>query len=222
MLALIGKLNADPRVSGILILRPIPRQVSEAQVYRTLHPLKDIEALHPENAGLLALGQPRFTPSTPASAFYLLDRYVEETGRRPSSFYNGLELVLVGRSNQRGQACNVARTGAERDCLVVPPVHDSSRAPGGSHTAGGHPHGRRRGAEADQWQHGEGRRDRGRRGDQRDAGPRNRQDAACGRPRLRERRGQGRGDHAGPGRCRTSHGCLAPAEYDPGAGLQAP
>jgi len=103
MLALVGKLNADPRVSGILILRPIPPQVSEAQVYRTLNPLKDIEALHPENAGLLALGQPRFTPSTPASAFYLLDRYVEETGRRPSTFYNGLELVLVGRSNNVGK-----------------------------------------------------------------------------------------------------------------------
>ena len=103
MLALVGKLNADPRVSGILILRPIPRQVSEAQVYRTLNPLKDIEALHPENAGLLALGQPRFTPSTPASAFYLLDRYVEERGGRPSTFYNGLELVLVGRSNNVGK-----------------------------------------------------------------------------------------------------------------------
>jgi methylenetetrahydrofolate dehydrogenase (NADP+)/methenyltetrahydrofolate cyclohydrolase len=61
-LALVGKLNADPRISGILILRPLPPQVREAQVYRTLDPLKDIEALHPENAGLLALGLPRFTP----------------------------------------------------------------------------------------------------------------------------------------------------------------
>ena len=119
MLALVGKLNADPRVSGILILRPIPRQVSEAQVYRTLHPLKDIEALHPENAGLLALGQPRFTPSTPASAFYLLDRYVEETGRRPSSFYNGLELVLVGRSNNVGKPAmwlGLARNATVSSC----------------------------------------------------------------------------------------------------------
>ena len=119
MLALVGKLNADPRVSGILILRPIPRQVSEAQVYRTLHPLKDVEALHPENAGLLALGQPRFTPSTPASAFYLLDRYVEETGRRPSTFYNGLELVLVGRSNNVGKPAmwlGLARNATVSSC----------------------------------------------------------------------------------------------------------
>ena len=64
-LAVVGKLNADPRVSGILVLRPLPPQVSEASLYRTLDPLKDVEAVHPDNAGLLALGEPRFTPSTP-------------------------------------------------------------------------------------------------------------------------------------------------------------
>jgi methylenetetrahydrofolate dehydrogenase (NADP+)/methenyltetrahydrofolate cyclohydrolase len=126
VLALVGKLNADPRVSGILILRPIPRQVSEAQVYRTLHRLKDIEALHPENAGLLALGQPRFTPSTPASVFYLLDRYVEETGRRPSTFYNGLELVLVGRSNNVGKPA--LWLGLARNATVSSCHHFTSQA----------------------------------------------------------------------------------------------
>ena len=102
-LALVGKLNADPRVSGILILRPLPPQVSEEHLYRQLHPLKDVEAVHPENAGLLALGEPRYTPSTPASIFFLLDRYVEESGRDPATFYNGLDLVLVGRSNNVGK-----------------------------------------------------------------------------------------------------------------------
>lgn len=126
ILALVGKLNADPRVSGILILRPIPPHVSEAQVYRTLHPLKDIEALHPENAGLLALGSPRFTPSTPASAFYLLDRYVEETGRRPSTFYNGLELVLVGRSNNVGKPA--LWLGLARNATVSSCHHYTSQA----------------------------------------------------------------------------------------------
>jgi len=102
-LAVVGKLNADPRISGILILRPLPAQVSEAEIYRTLDPLKDIEAVHPDNAGLLALGQPRFVPSTPASIFHLLDRYVTETGRDPETFYNGLDVVLVGRSNNVGK-----------------------------------------------------------------------------------------------------------------------
>jgi methylenetetrahydrofolate dehydrogenase (NADP+)/methenyltetrahydrofolate cyclohydrolase len=102
-LAVVGKLNADPRVSGILILRPLPAQVPEEHLYEMLHPLKDVEAVHPENAGLLALGEPRYTPSTPASVFWLLDRYVEETGRDPATFYNGLDLVLVGRSNNVGK-----------------------------------------------------------------------------------------------------------------------
>ncbi len=102
-LAVVGKLNADPRISGILILRPIPPQVSEPELYRTLDPLKDIEAVHPDNAGLLALGTPRYVPSTPASVFYMLDRYVEESGRDPKTFYNGLDLVLVGRSNNVGK-----------------------------------------------------------------------------------------------------------------------
>jgi methylenetetrahydrofolate dehydrogenase (NADP+)/methenyltetrahydrofolate cyclohydrolase len=102
-LALVGKLNADPRISGILILRPLPPQVPEEHLYEQLDPLKDVEAVHPENAGLLALGEPRYTPSTPASVFWLLDRYVQESGRDPATFYNGLDLVLVGRSNNVGK-----------------------------------------------------------------------------------------------------------------------
>ena len=116
-LAVVGKLNADPRVSGILILRPLPGQVSEAEVYRTLDPLKDIEAVHPDNAGLLALGQPRFVPSTPASVFYMLDRYVEESGRDPKTFYNGLDLVLIGRSNNVGKPA--LWLGLARNATVV-------------------------------------------------------------------------------------------------------
>ena len=116
-LAVVGKLNADPRVSGILILRPLPAQVSEAEVYRTLDPLKDIEAVHPDNAGLLALGEPRYVPSTPASVFYLLDRYVEESGRDLKTFYNGLDLVLVGRSNNVGKPA--LWLGLSRNATVV-------------------------------------------------------------------------------------------------------
>jgi methylenetetrahydrofolate dehydrogenase (NADP+) / methenyltetrahydrofolate cyclohydrolase len=125
-LALVGKLNADPRVSGILILRPLPPQVVEADVYRMLDPLKDVEAVHPENAGLLALGQPRFVPSTPASVFYMLDRYVEESGRDPATFYNGLDLVLVGRSNNVGKPA--LWLGLARGATVVSAHHFTSEA----------------------------------------------------------------------------------------------
>src|SRR5918996_3026830 len=125
-LAVVGKLNADPRVSGILILRPLPPQVPEADVYRMLDPFKDVEAVHPENAGLLALGQPRFTPSTPASVFYMLDRYVEESGRDPHTLYNGLDLVLVGRSNNVGKPA--LWLGLARGATVVSCHHFTSEA----------------------------------------------------------------------------------------------
>ncbi len=126
VLAVVGKLNADPRVSGILILRPLPPQVKEADVYRTLDPLKDIEAVHPDNAGLLALGEPRFVPSTPASVFHMLDRYVEDSGRDAGTFYNGLDLVLVGRSNNVGKPA--LWLGLARNATVVSCHHHTSDA----------------------------------------------------------------------------------------------
>lgn len=105
--AAVGKLNADPRVSGILVLRPLPEHVSEVVLFRTLHPLKDIEAVHPVNAGLLALGRPRYIPSTPASVFYLLDRYLADSGRDAGEVYARSNLVVVGRSNNVGKPANL-------------------------------------------------------------------------------------------------------------------
>ncbi len=102
-LAAVGKLNADPRISGILVLRPLPPQVSELAMYAILDPLKDVEAVHPANAGLLSLGRPRFVPSTPGSCFYLLDSYLEASGRDPGAFYQGRTAVFVGRSNNVGK-----------------------------------------------------------------------------------------------------------------------
>ncbi len=116
-LATIGKLNADPRVSGILILRPLPEHISEEGLYRTLDPAKDIESVHPTNAGLVALGEPRFTPSTPASAFHMLDRYLESSGRDLASFYASATIVFVGRSNNVGKPG--IWMGLERNATVV-------------------------------------------------------------------------------------------------------
>jgi methylenetetrahydrofolate dehydrogenase (NADP+) / methenyltetrahydrofolate cyclohydrolase len=101
--SVVGKLGADPRISGILVLRPLPEHVSEAALYRALDPLKDIEAVHPVNAGLLALGRPRFVPSTPASVFHLLDCYLVESGREPAEVYQRSNLLVVGRSANVGK-----------------------------------------------------------------------------------------------------------------------
>ncbi|MGI8615521.1 MAG: bifunctional 5,10-methylenetetrahydrofolate dehydrogenase/5,10-methenyltetrahydrofolate cyclohydrolase [Actinomycetota bacterium] len=117
VLAVVGKLNIDPRVTGILVLRPLPASISEPTVYRTIDPYKDVEAVHPENAGLLAQGRPRFVPSTPASCFYLLDSYLRSTGREPESFFPGKTLVVVGRSDSVGKPA--ASLGLQRHATVV-------------------------------------------------------------------------------------------------------
>lgn len=115
--ATVGKLDADPRVSGILVLRPLPPHVSEVALYNALDPLKDIEAVHPVNAGLLALGRPRYVPSTPASVFHMLDRYLRESGRDPGDFYARGNVVIVGRSNNVGKPAMLF--GMARDATVV-------------------------------------------------------------------------------------------------------
>ena len=117
VLAVVGKLNADPRITGILVLRPLPAGISEPLVYRALDPYKDVEAVHPENAGLLAQGRPRFVPSTPASCFYLLDAYVRSSGREPETFYPGKTLVVVGRSDSVGKPA--ASLGLQRHATVI-------------------------------------------------------------------------------------------------------
>lgn len=117
VIATVGKLNADPRVSGVLILRPLPTHVSEAAVYRMLDPTKDIEAVHPENVGLLALGRPRYVPSTPAACFHILDRYLTSSGRNPASFYARSNVVIVGRSNNVGKPA--VTLGHARNATVI-------------------------------------------------------------------------------------------------------
>jgi methylenetetrahydrofolate dehydrogenase (NADP+)/methenyltetrahydrofolate cyclohydrolase len=117
VLAVVGKLNADPRVTGILVLRPLPSAIPEPLVYRTLDPYKDVEAVHPENVGLLAQGRPRFVPSTPASCFYVLESYLRSTGREPEAFFPGTTLVVVGRSDSVGKPA--ASLGLQRHATVV-------------------------------------------------------------------------------------------------------
>ena len=113
----IAEMDADPEVSGILVLRPLPPHIDDARVFAHLPVLKDVEAQHPHNAGLLALGMPRFIPSTPAAAFEMLDRYMREHERDPATAYDGLDLVLVGRSNNVGKPAAIL--GLQRNATVI-------------------------------------------------------------------------------------------------------
>jgi methylenetetrahydrofolate dehydrogenase (NADP+)/methenyltetrahydrofolate cyclohydrolase len=124
----IAELDVDPDLSGIVVLRPLPAHLPESRVFRALPPLKDLEAQHPENAGLLALGMPRFVPSTAGAAFHLLDRYMVQSGRDLEIAYDGLDLVIVGRSNNVGKPAAIL--GLARNATVISAhkhTHDAGR-----------------------------------------------------------------------------------------------
>ena len=95
LLALLAKLNADPAIHGILVQLPLPPQIAEDAVVHAIGSLKDVDAFHPENVGLLTLGQPRYYPCTPHGCIELLRR----SGHDPA----GLHVVVVGRSNIVGK-----------------------------------------------------------------------------------------------------------------------
>jgi len=126
VLAAVGGLAADPRISGILVLRPLPAGVNEVEVYRVMDPDKDIEAVTPLNAGLLAQGRPRFIPSTPAACFHLLDGYLADTTPNPAQFYARSLIAVVGRSNNVGKPSVLL--GLARGATVVSCDLNTSRA----------------------------------------------------------------------------------------------
>ena len=82
--------------------------------------------MHPVNAGLLALNRPRFVPSTPASAFHLLDRYLAGTGQDPGEVYRRSNVVIVGRSANVGRPA--AMLAMQRGATVVSCDEHSARA----------------------------------------------------------------------------------------------
>ena len=94
LLDILNDLNNDPKFSGILVQLPLPEHLDEDAVIDALDPMKDVDGLHPVNAGLLMLGQPRFAPATPLGVQRML---VEENVN-----LNGAKVVIVGRSKLVG------------------------------------------------------------------------------------------------------------------------
>jgi methylenetetrahydrofolate dehydrogenase (NADP+)/methenyltetrahydrofolate cyclohydrolase len=95
LLALIGKLNADPAVNGILVQLPLPPQIDAQKVINAIDPGKDVDGFHPLNAGRLAIGLPALVPCTPLGCIILAKSVT------PSLV--GLDAVVVGRSNIVGK-----------------------------------------------------------------------------------------------------------------------
>jgi methylenetetrahydrofolate dehydrogenase (NADP+)/methenyltetrahydrofolate cyclohydrolase len=90
LLVLLEELNADDSVDGILVQTPLPPQIDEARVMRSLDPIKDVDGLHPFNAGQLFFGLPTLVGATPVGVMRLLAEY-----KIPIA---GARAVVVGRS----------------------------------------------------------------------------------------------------------------------------
>ena len=92
---LIQSLNADPAVHGILCQFPLPEGLDETKVIQTIAPEKDVDGLHPLNAGLIAMGIPKFISCTPYGVLQMLKRSGIST--------SGKNAVVIGRSNLVGR-----------------------------------------------------------------------------------------------------------------------
>ncbi|HEX9394242.1 MAG TPA: tetrahydrofolate dehydrogenase/cyclohydrolase catalytic domain-containing protein [Gemmatimonadales bacterium] len=96
LLGLVDRLNADPKIHGILVQLPLPAQIDTQKVLRRVHPGKDVDGFHPENVGKVSIGDPSgFRPATPYGVQQLLIKSGVET--------KGAHAVVVGRSNIVGR-----------------------------------------------------------------------------------------------------------------------
>ncbi|TET25726.1 MAG: bifunctional 5,10-methylene-tetrahydrofolate dehydrogenase/5,10-methylene-tetrahydrofolate cyclohydrolase, partial [Dehalococcoidia bacterium] len=74
LLALIEKLNKDPKIHGILVQLPLPKHINETRVLYAIDPKKDVDGFHPVNVGKLMIGEPDYLPCTPHGIQQLLIR----------------------------------------------------------------------------------------------------------------------------------------------------
>ena len=96
LLAVIDRLNADPKIHGMLVQLPLPKTINSEAVLRRIDPAKDVDGFHPVNVGKLVIGDPTaFKPATPYGVQEMLIRSGIET--------KGLHAVVVGRSNIVGR-----------------------------------------------------------------------------------------------------------------------
>lgn len=95
VLALVGRLNDDAKINGILVQLPLPKQIDENRIINAIDPNKDVDCFHPINVGKLMIGTGRFLPCTPHGIMELLKRSDIST--------EGKHVVVIGRSNIVGK-----------------------------------------------------------------------------------------------------------------------
>ena len=109
VLRLVEKLNADPKVDGILVQLPLPPSVDSQAVIAAIDPTKDVDGFHPSNVGRLALGLPSLVPCTPQGCLILLREVWPQLA--------GKNAIVLGRSNIVGKP--VAQLLLQADCTVT-------------------------------------------------------------------------------------------------------
>jgi methylenetetrahydrofolate dehydrogenase (NADP+)/methenyltetrahydrofolate cyclohydrolase len=99
LLELVGKLNNNDSIDGILVQSPLPDHIDEAAITFAIDPGKDVDGFHPVNQGLLLAGRPVFEPATPLGVIELLER----SGNNPA----GKNVVILGRGFLVGRPLSV-------------------------------------------------------------------------------------------------------------------
>lgn len=108
LINLVKKMNADPKISGILVQLPLPKHLDPSELLMAIDPDKDVDGFHPVNVGRMVMGKKAFLPCTPRGVVQLLVRSGVEI--------EGAHVVIIGRSNLVGRPLanmllQAARTG---------------------------------------------------------------------------------------------------------------
>jgi methylenetetrahydrofolate dehydrogenase (NADP+)/methenyltetrahydrofolate cyclohydrolase len=109
VLALIGELNADPKIHGILVQLPVPRHIDPSRIIATISPEKDVDCFTPASVGKLQIGLPGPVSCTPLGCLMLLRDFVGDLG--------GKHAMIVGRSNLVGKP--MAQLLLRENCTVT-------------------------------------------------------------------------------------------------------
>ncbi|ALL13690.1 bifunctional methylenetetrahydrofolate dehydrogenase/methenyltetrahydrofolate cyclohydrolase FolD [Caulobacter henricii] len=120
LLALVGKLNADPSIHGVLVQFPVPDHLKQSDIVAAISPDKDVDGLTVTNAGRLASGLPALTPCTPLGCMMLLKDALGDL--------RGKSAVVIGRSNLMGKP--MAQMLLAADCTVTIAHSRSQDLPG--------------------------------------------------------------------------------------------
>ena len=119
LIALIDKLNSDSNFHGILVQLPLPKHINSEKVLNAITPTKDVDGFHPENAGLLSIGKPRFIPCTPKGMMYILKHFNIDL--------NGKHVVVIGRSNIVGRPISILASLKELGNATVTLCHSGTK-----------------------------------------------------------------------------------------------